>query len=124
MTFHSEIILVAEDQVLVRMAAVDMLADHGFEVWEAGGADEVLAVLQQRGAEIGVLFTDIQMPGSIDGLQLAHRVRRSWPRIGLLITSGKTLPRSAELPGGSRFLSKAYDLNQMMTQVRELMPAA
>ncbi|MGD0434572.1 MAG: response regulator, partial [Acetobacteraceae bacterium] len=118
-----KIVLVAEDQMLVRMEAADALTLQGYEVMEVDGADDALAVLEARAADIGVLFTDIQMPGSMDGLALAHHARRNWPWIGLLIASGKERPSSTEMPAGCRFLSKAYDPDHMVDQVRELIAA-
>jgi CheY-like chemotaxis protein len=121
MSFHSgNIVLVAEDQIFVRGTAADALKDLGYEVIEVGSADEALAVLAERNRDIRVLFTDITMPGSINGLILAHNVRRNWPWIGLLITSGKAKPPSSKLPEGSRFLAKAYDTAHMSMHVGEL----
>jgi two-component system, response regulator PdtaR len=113
----SNIVLVAEDQIFVRHSAVDALNDHGFEVLEVGNADAALTVLADRGRDIRVLFTEISMPGSIDGLALAHDVRRKWPWIGLLLTSGKTRPSTLALPEGSHFLAKAYDTAHMAMHV-------
>jgi DNA-binding NtrC family response regulator len=112
------IVLVVEDQILVRGAAVDKLKDHGYEVIEVGCADEALAVLNKRNRDIRVLFTDISMPGSMDGLVLAHNVSRRWQWIGLLVTSG--IAPTSELPTGSRFLAKAYDTAHMAMHVGEL----
>jgi two-component system, response regulator PdtaR len=115
-----QIILVAEDQIFVRGAAVDVLEDHGYEVMDVGCADDALAILAERDRDIRVLFTDISMPGSINGLVLAHNVRRNWPWIGLLVTSGNPRPPASELPEGSRFLAKAYDTAHMVMHVGEL----
>jgi CheY-like chemotaxis protein len=114
------VVLVAEAQIFVRGAAADVLNDHGYEVIEAGSADEALAVLAERSRDIRALFADLSMPGSIDGLALAHTVRRRWPWIGLLLTSGRPRPPTSELPKGSRFLAKAYDAAHMAKQVKEL----
>jgi DNA-binding NtrC family response regulator len=121
MIIHSgNVVLVAEDQVLVRGTAADVLKDYGYQVIEVGSADDAMAVLAERSREIRVLFTDITMPGSINGLALAHAVRRKWPWIGILITSGKARPPSSELPTGSRFLAKAYDTAHMVMYVGAL----
>jgi two-component system, response regulator PdtaR len=117
-THSRKIVLVAEDQILVRGAAVDVLTDHGYEVVGASCANDALAILADR--DIRVLFTDVSMPGSIDGLALAHNVRRCWPWIGILVTSGKPRPPTSELPEGSRFLAKAYDTADMAMHVQEL----
>ena len=114
------VVLVAEAQIFVRGAAADVLNDHGYEVIEVGSADGALAVLAERGRDIRALFTDLSMPGSIDGLALAHTVRRCWPWIGLLLTSGRPRPPTSELPEGSRFLMKAYDTARMAKHIWEL----
>ncbi len=117
------IVLVAEDQILVRGAAADVLTDHGYEVMEVGCAEDALAILAERGRDILILFTDLSLAGSINGLTLAHRVRRTWPWVGLLITSGNARPPTSELPEGSLFLAKAYDTAHMARDVGELASA-
>ena len=102
------LVLVAEDEELVRLVIVEALEDAGFEVIEAGHADAALGVLQIHSARIHVLFTDIQMPGAMDGLALAHHTAKNWPKIALLITSARPRPDRASLPRKSRFLAKPY----------------
>jgi two-component system, response regulator PdtaR len=116
-------IVVAEDEILIRMMAADALTDAGFEVVEANHAADVLAILNLRAACIHLLFTDIQMPGAMDGLKLAHHVRGMWPHIALLIVSGDTRPHWSALPVGSRFLTKPYHTDHVVTHVRELIAA-
>jgi CheY-like chemotaxis protein len=124
MTLQSKsTILVAEDQMLVRMEAVDALIDHGYDVLEVGDADEAFAMLKSRSGGIQLLFTDIQMPGLVSGLKLAQDVRRYWPAIGLLMTSGGQRPSVAELPEGSHYIPKAYDLQQVIVHLGELAAA-
>jgi CheY-like chemotaxis protein len=115
---RSFVVVIAEDEVLIRGMAVDMLTDEGFEVIEAGHAEEALAILELQAADIHILFTDIHMPGPMDGLELAYHARSHWPWIALLLASGKARP--AEMPAGSRFLSKPYDLYHVVRCVREL----
>jgi hypothetical protein len=82
-------VLVAEDEELVRLVIVQALLDEGFEVMEVEHAEAALIVLESHGRRIHVLFTDIQMPGAMDGLALAHHTSKHWPWIGLLVTSGR-----------------------------------
>jgi two-component system, response regulator PdtaR len=124
MKAYLQVVVVAEDDALVRMLATDVLVQAGFEVIEAENADGALAILQSRGATIDVLFTDVQMPGAMDGLQLAHHVHHRWPAIGVLVASGRATPALAALPPGSRFLAKPYRLGQVVAQVQELAAAA
>jgi DNA-binding NtrC family response regulator len=101
-------VLIVEDEALIRFCMIDMLSDAGFRVFEATNAEEVIDILRAEASRIDVLFTDVNMPGPINGMELAHFVRRHWPRIALLVTSGK-VPAAAERPLGSRFLQKPYD---------------
>ena len=117
------VVVIAEDEPLIRMLAVDVLTEQGFEVIEAAHANEALAILEAQAADIHMLFTDIHMPGSIDGLELAHHARRHWPWIALLVTSAKARPQADEMPIRSQFLSKPYHLSHVVAHVRELTAA-
>jgi CheY-like chemotaxis protein len=101
------VVLIVEDEFLVRMDAVDMIAAAGFEVAEAANADEAIGILEAR-RDITVVFTDIQMPGSMDGLKLARAVRGRWPPIKIVATSGRVGIAETDLPEGGRFLPKPY----------------
>jgi len=113
------VVLIVEDELLVRMDAVDMLRDAGFDVIEASNADEAIMILES-GAAISVVFTDIQMPGSMDGLKLAAAVRKRWPPVKIMATSGLPWPGEDDLPSGSRFLRKPYSASQIVGVLREL----
>ncbi len=119
----SVVVLVAEDEVLIRMMAVDVLTDAGFVVIEAAHADDALSLLASQAHEVRALFTDIHMPGTMTGLELAHHVRGNWPWIALLVASGKARPHADAMPSGSRFLLKPYDPNHLIQHVRELVDA-
>ena len=101
------VVLIVEDEFLLRMNAVEMIEEAGFEVFEAGNADEAIAILESR-LDIRVVFTDIQMPGAMDGLKLAAAVRSRWPPIKIIATSGYCAIREGDLPKGGVFLSKPY----------------
>ncbi len=117
-------VLVAENETLIRTAVVTSLGDAGFTVLEAAHADDALAVLMAQAASIGVLFTDIQMPGTMNGLQLAHAASVRWPWISLLIATGKERPLTRDLPARCRFLTKPYAPDNVVIHVMELMDAA
>src|ERR1700710_227550 len=87
-TTFAPVVLVVEDEMLLRMRAVDMVEDTGFTPLEAVDADQAVAILESR-SDIALLFTDIQMPGSMDGLKLAHAVHDRWPPIKIILVSGK-----------------------------------
>jgi len=113
------VVLIVEDEFLLRMDAVDMIAAAGFEVAEAANADEAIEILESR-PDITVVFTDIQMPGSMDGLKLARAVRGRWPPIKIVATSGHVDVNETDLPDGGRFLSKPYSSDEVADVLREL----
>lgn len=112
-------VLVVEDEGLVRMMVVDLLEEAGFAVTEAPHADAAWAILERRQDDIRVLFTDIDMPGSMDGFVLAGRVADAWPHIGLVMTSGRRRMADREMPDAGRFLSKPYRSADLVRMIRE-----
>ena len=113
------VVLIVEDEFLLRMNAVDMIVAAGFDAVEAANADEAIEILENR-TDITVVFTDIQMPGSMDGLKLAQAVRGRWPPIKIVTTSGHVNVRETDLPDGGRFLPKPYSPHQIAGMLREL----
>ncbi len=112
-------VLVVEDEMMLRMRAVDIVEDAGFTPIEAVNADEALAILKSR-SDIELLFTDIQMPGSMDGLKLAHAVHGRWPSVKIILVSGKLTLADAEKPTRSRFFGKPLDVKQMIAEMQEM----
>jgi CheY-like chemotaxis protein len=117
------VVLIVEDEFLLRMNAAEMVGDAGFNVVEAGNADDAIAILEGR-PDIRIVFTDIQMPGSMDGLKLARFVRGRWPPIKIVATSGFVSLGKGDLPEGSRFLPKPYRPEQIVAALREMIAAA
>src|SRR3954467_8622343 len=113
------VVLIVEDEFLLRMNAVDMIRAAGFEAVEAADADEAIEILETR-RDITVVFTDVQMPGSMDGLKLARAVRGRWPPIKIVTTSGLVNVAETGLPDGGRFLAKPYSPHQLAGLLREL----
>ena len=113
-------VLVVDDEALVRMYAVDVLRDAGHVVFEAASADEALDVLDEH-EEIGVLFTDINMPGPLDGLDLARMVHARRPKIHIILTSGRLRPPAEAIPDDGRFLAKPYAGEAVTRLVSQLM---
>jgi CheY-like chemotaxis protein len=113
------VVLVVEDELLIRTHAAGIIEESGFDVIEASNADQAIAILEVR-SDIAVLFTDIQMPGRMDGLKLAAAVRGRWPPIQIVATSGFVHVRPGDLPEGGRFLSKPYNPTQLTATLREL----
>ena len=110
-------VLIVEDEPLVRFCAVQTVEDAGFAVVEAANADEAIAILESR-RDIRVIITDIHMPGSMDGLKLAHAVRDRWPPIKIIVTSGRERIAPRDLPDGGRFFAKPYDPNAIKDTLR------
>ena len=105
------VVLVVEDEMLLRMRAVDMVEDAGFTSVEAVDADEAVAILESR-SDIALLFTDIQMPGSMDGLKLAHAVHERWPPIKIILVSGQLKLANIDIPADSRFFGKPLEAEE------------
>ncbi len=117
---RSPVVLLVEDEPLVRMAAADDLQEAGFHVLEAANADVALAVLESCSDDVQVLFTDVHMPGSRDGLELARCVHERWPAIELLIASGRLRLGPDEIPDNARFVSKPFEPTHLVRQLWEL----
>jgi CheY-like chemotaxis protein len=113
------VVLVVEDDMLLRMRAVDMVEDAGFTPVEAVDADEAVAILESR-SDIALLFTDIQMPGRIDGLKLAHAVHDRWPPIKIILVSGQVKLLDADKPIDSRFFGKPLEVKGMIAELRQM----
>jgi len=103
-----QIVLIVEDEPLLRMMAADLVEEAGFEAIEAGDADEAVRILETR-TDIRIVFTDIDMPGSMDGMRLAAAIRDRWPPIDIIITSGHMRAEEVNLPERSVFFPKPYD---------------
>ena len=114
----SRCVLVVEDEALVSMYTCSELRAAGYEVLTAYDADEAIRILENRN-DIDLVFTDINMPGSMDGLKLAAAVRLRWPPIRLVITTGKAGPTSAQMPEGSTFISKPYEIPDVLKAIHE-----
>ncbi|RIX99529.1 response regulator [Aureimonas flava] len=100
-------VLVVEDDALVRAEAVDLCEEAGFTAYEARNADQAIRLLE-RHSDIRVLFTDVEMPGTMDGLKLARAVRDRWPPVAIIVTSGRIRVESADMPENGLFFAKPY----------------
>jgi CheY-like chemotaxis protein len=111
-------VLIVEDEFLIAISASAVFERAGFDTIEASNADEAIAVLQKR--NVDVIFTDIRMPGSMDGLRLARYVRDRWPPIKIMVTSGHHLVRNGDLPDGGVFLPKPYTDAAIIAAISQL----
>jgi DNA-binding NtrC family response regulator len=111
-------VLVVEDEALIRLTVIDFLEDAGFEVVEAASADEAQDLLGDH--FIHLLFTDVQMPGTLSGVDLAHDVARRFPDAGIIVASGRLTSGDLDLPPAAEFFSKPYDLNRIVDRLKAL----
>ena len=115
-------VLIVEDEPILRLQAIDIVEEAGFVPIEAKNADEAIAILKSR-SDIVLLFTDIHMPGSIDGLKLAHFVRDRWPPIKIIVVSGRDTLSESEMPAGGRFFGKPFETRRMVSALRSMIGA-
>jgi CheY-like chemotaxis protein len=113
-------ILIVDDEPLIRLGLLSLAADWGYEALEAGNADEAIAAIE-RNPEVRLVMTDVDMPGSMDGIRLAHFVRHRWPPIKLVVISGKLAVNASELPEGARFFGKPYQEHKVREAIAELL---
>ena len=114
-----KVVLVVEDEPLLRMMAVDLVEDAGFEAVEATDADQAVRILEKR-TDIRIVFTDIDMPGSMNGMKLAAAIRDRWPPIEIILTSGHFDRQDVELPARSVFFPKPYDRQTITDQLHRM----
>jgi CheY-like chemotaxis protein len=119
MTPHHPRILVVEDDPLLRMAAVDMIEDAGFDSYSAAGALEAIELLQSH-RDIRIVFTDIHMPPGMDGMALADCIRDRWPPIRIVLTSGHYSPSRERLPPDCLFFAKPYKEKEIVAALRKM----
>jgi CheY-like chemotaxis protein len=130
MSKHRPVVLVVEDEPIIRMVAVGFVESAGFEALEASSADEAILILEAR-SDIRLVFTDIGMPGTMDGIKLAHHIRGRWPPVKLVVASGNMVVDQSQLPVGTTFFAKPYRnsaiveaLIGMLSPPNQPMPAA
>jgi CheY-like chemotaxis protein len=116
----TKMVIVVEDETLIRELIVEVLNSENFVVLEAGDAAEAIKLMSARAVELSLMFTDVNMPGAMNGLQLAYYVYERWPWIALLIASGKRRPLATEMPVLSRFMTKPYSHALMVNHIKAL----
>lgn len=114
-----KVILVVEDEPILRMMAVDLVENAGFEPVEATDATQAIEILERR-MDIRVVFSDIDKPRGLDGMKLAALIRKRWPPIEFILTSDKLAPRPEELPERGVFLSKPYRVDEVISTLRRM----
>lgn len=114
--------LVADDDALIRMTAAEILEDAGFRTLEAGNAEHALVLLRENHASIVVLFTDVDMPGPLDGFELSREVAQHWPHIAILVASGRHKPGPDDMPEGAHFVGKPFSVEVVHNRLKEMLP--
>ena len=112
-------ILVVDDEAMIRMNLADFFEDEGFEVFEAENADAAIAVMESN-PSIRIVLTDVQMPGSMDGVKLAHHVRERFPPTLLVVASGAVKVTPADLPAHTMFVAKPFDPRFVLDEIERL----
>jgi CheY-like chemotaxis protein len=116
------VLLVVENDILTRMNIVHVAQDAGFEILEAGNADEAIEILEGRD-DIRAIFTSVRMPGSMDGLRLANTISSRWPSIQMLVTSSLNVSNHMYFPMNGRFIHKPYENEQIAAALRGVLGA-
>ena len=117
------VVLIVEDEMVLRMRAVDMVEDAGYTPIEAMDAAEAVAILESR-SDVALICTDIQMPGKMDGVGLAHAVHERWPRIRIIVVSGQLDLPHLDLPPRSKFLGKPLNAGEVIAEMRDMIGTA
>mgnify|MGYP004513271387 CR=1 FL=1 len=115
--------IIADDDVLIRMDAADILQDAGFRVHEACNVEDAIALLEQVADHVQLLFTDVQMPPStLTGFDLARRCAKDWPYVKILVASGQIKPKIGDMPDGAVFVGKPFSADVIYDRLQELLP--
>lgn len=119
---HTPYALVVDDDFLIRMTVTELLEQAGFRVLDAEHGDAAIDLLKVRHPDIVLLFTDVQMPGELDGFALARRVAASWPHISIVVASGHAHPKPGSMPDKARFIAKPFSAALVHTHLQEILP--
>ncbi len=114
--------LVVDDDFLIRMDAVDILTGAGFRVLDADHGDAAFALMQAHHQDVVLLFTDVQMPGSLDGFALARAVAECWPHVSIVVASGQATPGPGSMPEKARFVAKPFSAEMVHAHLHEILP--
>lgn len=112
-------ILIVEDEAIIRLVARDILEDAAFDVIEAASAQEAVEILDGR-EDVAAVFTDVHMPGDVDGLSLARMASQRWPNVRVAVTSGRARPEISDLPTGTVFVPKPYRPEDLVEKLQAL----
>jgi CheY-like chemotaxis protein len=120
MSNRGAVILVVEDEPIIRMGALHFINDAGFGTIEASNANEAIQILESR-PDIRLVFTDVGMPGSMDGIKLSHYIRDRWPPLKLFVASGKAIFDESHLPLGAKLFHKPYSESSIIEAMIDML---
>jgi CheY-like chemotaxis protein len=116
----TSVVVVVEDEPVIRLLVTDTLEEAGFAVLEASDGDHAMRLLEDNANRVCALFSDINLPGSMNGVLLAKRARQHWPWISVVLASGRARPDDANMPARTRFFAKPYSLAAIVKHIREV----
>lgn len=119
---YRPVVLVVEDEALIRLSTLQIVEDAGYEALEAKNADEAITLLEVR-SDMRLVFTDVHMPGTMDGLRLVAYIRERWPPVRLIVASGVAVVSESELPVGTSFFRKPYLEDAIIDEMKRLLTA-
>ena len=119
---HSPFAVVVDDDFLIRTDAAEILRTAGFRVLETEHGDAAYALMETRHPDVVLLFTDVQMPGQLDGFALARAVAKSWPHVSIVVASGQAKPGPGDMPDKARFVGKPFSAEMVHAHLREILP--
>lgn len=114
--------LVVDDDILILMHACEILEEAGFRFYEAGNGDAAMQLLEQHADNVILLFTDVEMPGSLNGFELARAVDARWPEIEIVVASGRLAPEPGDMPDRATFISKPFSKDMVHEHLRDTLP--
>ena len=121
MTSHdASVVLVVEDEPLIRLVLVEAFEEAGFEVLDAFDGDQAVGILEKNANRIRAIFSDVNLPGSMNGVLLARHTRMHWPWIGVVLASGRPKPEESAMPDNTRFFQKPYEVGAVVRHLREI----
>ena len=114
--------LAVDDDAIIRIDACQILEEAGFRCLDADSGDAAVAILAEKHERIVVLFTDVEMPGSVDGFALARHVAERWPHIEIVVSSGRRTPEPGQMPEKAAFITKPFSAEVVHAELRRLLP--
>lgn len=114
--------IVVEDHPIIMMGTTNILEDAGFRIYQAYDGDEAIVLMEEHWESIVLLFSDVDMPGSINGFGLARHVDKHWPNIEIVIASGRVNPERGDMPDRATFITKPFNHRTVHSHLQKILP--